>query len=256
MRKYIEIWKYSIKTKLTFLINYMASLFSFGIHIFVFNELWDYILQGKTIIGYSKEQLIWYIIVAEFIIYSCETTYKKIAQMVKQGDIANMLIKPVDVIGYFITEAMANIVRIIINAIFGVILGILFAGKISISPVTIFLFIIASAIGIFTEFLIQIFIGIMAFFTEENKSFWLVTQKIIFFLVFTPLEFYPSFFQKILLCLPTSYLIYAPAKIFIGVDVSQAIRLIICELVSLLVIFIALKKLYKKGVENINVNGG
>jgi len=176
--------------------------------------------------------------------------------MVKQGDIANMLIKPVDVIGYFITEAMANIVRIIINAIFGVILGILFAGKISISPVTIFLFIIASAIGIFTEFLIQIFIGIMAFFTEENKSFWLVTQKIIFFLVFTPLEFYPSFFQKILLCLPTSYLIYAPAKIFIGVDVIQAIRLIICELVSLLIIFIALKKLYKKGVENINVNGG
>ena len=79
----------------------MASLFSFGIHIFVFNELWDYILQGKSIIGYTKEELIWYIIVAEFIIYSFETTYKKIATMVKQGDIASMLIKPIDVITYF-----------------------------------------------------------------------------------------------------------------------------------------------------------
>ena len=110
MRKYIEIWKYSLKTKLTFLLNYMASLFSFGIHIFVFNELWDYILQGKSVIGYTKSELIWYIIVAEFIIYSFETTYKKIATMVKQGDIANMLIKPIDVITYFFVEASANIV--------------------------------------------------------------------------------------------------------------------------------------------------
>ena len=234
----------------------MASLFSFGIHIFVFNELWDYILQGKSIIGYTKEELIWYIIVAEFIIYSFETTYKKIATMVKQGDIASMLIKPIDVITYFSVEASANIVRIIVNAIFGIILGMLFAGPIEISFSTILLTIIASVIGIFTGIFIQILIGILAFFTEENKSFWLVTQKIIFFLVFTPLEFYPEIIQKVLLCMPTTYMVYAPAKIFTGTDTFTAILLIAMEIVSISVIYFVLRVLYKKGVRNINVNGG
>lgn len=256
MRKYIEIWKYSLKTKLTFLLNYMASLFSFGIHIFVFNELWDYILQGKSVIGYTKSELIWYIIVAEFIIYSFETTYKKIATMVKQGDIANMLIKPIDVITYFFVEASANIVRIIVNAIFGIILGILFAGPIEISFSTVLFTIIASIIGIFTGVLLQILIGILAFFTEENKSFWLVTQKIIFFVVFTPLEFYPEVVQKILLCMPTTYMVYAPAKIFTGTDIFSTAMLIAMEIVSILIIYFALRALYRKGVRNINVNGG
>lgn len=256
MRKYIEIWKYSLKSKLTFLLNYMASLFSFGIHIFVFNELWDYILQGKSIIGYTKSELIWYIIVAEFIIYSFETTYTKIARMVKQGDIANMLIKPIDTIAYFTTEASANIVRVLVNAVFALFLGVIFAGPIEVSFSTIFFTIIASIIGIFTGIFIQILIGILAFFTEENKSFWLVTQKIIFFLVFTPLEFYPEIVQKILHCMPTTYMIYAPAKIFTGTDITSAIVLIGMEILSLLIIYATLRILYKKGVKNINVNGG
>ena len=256
MRKYIEIWKYSLKSKLTFLLNYMASLFSFGIHIFVFNELWDYILQGKSIIGYTKSELIWYIIVAEFIIYSFETTYTKIARIVKQGDIANMLIKPIDTIAYFTTEASANIVRVLVNAVFALFLGIIFAGPIEVSFSTIFFTIITSIIGIFTGIFIQILIGILAFFTEENKSFWLVTQKIIFFLVFTPLEFYPEIVQKILLCMPTTYMIYAPAKIFTGTDITSAIVLIGMEILSLLIIYATLRILYKKGVKNINVNGG
>ena len=98
MRKYIEIFKYSLKTKLAFIYNYLFSLFSFGIHVFVFNELWDYILKGKSIVGYTKTELIWYIIIAELVTYSAESTYKKIGSMVKQGDIANMLIKPIDII--------------------------------------------------------------------------------------------------------------------------------------------------------------
>ena len=104
MRKYLEIIKYSLKTKFTFIFDYIFSLFSFGIHVFVFNELWDYILAGKLVAGYSKSELIWYIIIAEFVTYTSEKKYKQISSMVKQGDIANMLIKPVNMITYFIVE--------------------------------------------------------------------------------------------------------------------------------------------------------
>lgn len=256
MRKYIEIFKFSLKTKITFIYDYMFSLISFGIHVFIFNKLWDYILQGRLVAGYTKTELIWYIIIAEFMIYSAESTYKKIASMVKQGDIANMLIKPIDMITYFIAEDSAVIIKVIINLIFGIVLGMTLAGPISINGLSILITIIAIIIGIFINVLLQIFIGIVAFFTEENRSVYLIIQKLSFFVVFTPLEFYPEMIQKILLCLPTTYCIYTPAKIFVNFEMQKAIILVGMEILSALFLYTLIRVLYKKGVGKINVNGG
>lgn len=127
MRKYFEIFKYSIKTKINFIFDYLMSLCSFSIHVFVFSELWDYILQGKeNVAGYTKTELIWYIIIGEFILYTCNRTYKFIAEQVKSGQIANMLIKPVDFIKYMIADDLSVIVKGVINAICGITLGLNF----------------------------------------------------------------------------------------------------------------------------------
>lgn len=256
MRKYIEIFKYSLKTKFAFIYNYLFSLFSFGIHVFVFNELWDYILKGKMVAGYTKPELIWYIIIAELITYSSESTYKKIGSMVKQGDIANMLIKPVDIINYFIAESSSLLIKMTINIVFGIFLGITLAGEIKVSVMSILLTFIGIFIGVFIGILLQIFVGILAFFTEENKSFWLIIQKMTFFVVFTPLEFYPEIIQKILLLLPTTYLVYTPGKIFVNFEIGIALKLLMFEILSAVFLYVLIRVLYKKGVEKINVNGG
>ena len=232
MRKYIEIFKYSLKTKLAFIYNYLFSLFSFGIHVFVFNELWDYILKGKSIVGYTKTELIWYIIIAELVTYSSESTYKKIGSMVKQGDIANMLIKPIDIINYFIAESSSLIIKTIINIIFGIILGITLAGKIEITFMSAIITITAIVIGVIIGVLLQIFV------------------------VFTPPEFYPEIIQKILYFLPTTYLVYTPAKIFVNFELNGALKLLILEIVSAIFIYVIIRIMYNKGVEKINVNGG
>ena len=132
MKKYIEIFKYSIKQNLAFKFNYTFTIISLAIHLFVFNELWDYILQGKMVAGYTKTELIWYIIIAEFITYTKESKHKQIASMVKQGDIANMLIKPVDTINYLVAETSASIIKIFINLILAIILGVTLAGPIEV----------------------------------------------------------------------------------------------------------------------------
>ena len=51
-------------------------------------------------------------------------------------------------------------------------------------------------------------------------------------------------------------MVYAPARIFIGLDISTTIILIGLEIVSLLVWYIGCRILYTKGVRRINVNGG
>lgn len=256
MRKYIEIFKYSMKTQLKFILDYFVSLISFGIHIFVFNELWDYILKGKEVAGYTREELIWYIIIAEFITYSTFKSYKKIGEMVKNGTIANMLIKPVDFINYTIAENLSVYVKALVNAVFAIVLGLILVGPIDVTIPGIIFTVIASIIGVFIGILIQTFVGLIAFFTEENSSFWLIIQKFTFFLVFTPLEFYPEIVQKIFSILPTTYLIYAPARIFTKFEIGETIVLLGLEILSGLVLYGIIRLMYMKGVRKINVNGG
>lgn len=256
MRKYIEIFKYSVKSKLTFVWNYLFSLCSFAVHVFVFNELWDYILQGKMVAGYTKTELIWYIIIAEFITYTKESKHKQIASMVKQGDIANMLIKPIDMIHYFIAEDASLIIKGFINFGFAIVLGFVLAGPIEVTLGKFVLMLIASIIGIFIGVLMQIFIGIISFFTEENNSIYLVLQKMTLLIVFTPLEFYPQIIQKIFCILPTTYYVYVPAKIFTNSSLETAFQLLGLEILSGIALYILIRIIYKKGVEKINVNGG
>ena len=99
--------------------------------------------------------------------------------MVKQGDIANMLIKPVNMITYFIVEDFSLIIKACINGTFAIILGFTLAGKINLSVQSVIMTIIASSIGIFIGVLLQVFIGIISFYTEENNSIYLIVQKIL-----------------------------------------------------------------------------
>lgn len=256
MRKYIEIFKYSMKTQIKFIADYLISLISFAIHIFIFNELWDYILKGKQVVGYTREELIWYIIIAEFITYSSFKIYKKISEMVKNGTIANMLIRPVDFINYTIFENMSVYIKAIVNMIFATIFGIIFVGKINMSAVGLIFTFVSCVIGIFIGILIQVFVGLISFFTEENNSFFLIVQKLSFFLVFTPIEFYPEIVQRIFKILPTTYLIYTPARIFTKFEFNESLKLLIFEILSGLVLYMIIRIMYRMGVKKINVNGG
>jgi len=56
LNKYIGIFKFAFKKQINFKLNYFTTLFSFGIHIFVFSCLWDYVLQGKFIVRVQQNR--------------------------------------------------------------------------------------------------------------------------------------------------------------------------------------------------------
>lgn len=257
MRKYLAVFKFNLKSELNFKVDYFFSLLSFAVHIFVFNALWDYILQGKAIAGYSKNELIWYIIVGEFIMYSIgKKNYIKISDMIKNGDVANILTKPISFMKYVIAQEATSIVNIVVNLVFGTVLGIIMAGTVSIEPIQLVLFCISLIISLAIALMISVFIGMMAFLTEENKSFYLVISKAMLLLVFTPLEFFPNIVQTIFKFLPTTYVVYPPGKILVSYDLKTSLLLILCQIVALTIVFAGAYLINRKGVKNINVNGG
>lgn len=256
MKKYLEIFKYSIKQKLTFIIEYVVGLLSYGILMFVLNQLWDYILKDKLAGGFSKNQLVWYIIITELVTLSNYRSFHEISSMVKNGDIANLLIKPVDFIKLRFMQDLSAVIKLGINTLFAIVLGLVLAGPIKVKLINLILMIVSVILGFITKILISIFVGLIAMVTEENRGYWLVIQKLSFLLVLTPLEFYNKNIQVIFYLLPTTYLVYSPARIFIGASTIHSLILILLELIAMMVWYMGIKMIYKEGVKRINVNGG
>ena len=201
--------------------------------------------------------LIWYIIIAEFITYAGSAeTYRNISEMIKNGEVANMLIRPVNFVGYIISQQSGVIIKIAVNACGAIILGLVFAGTISITLTQLIFVVIASLFGLMIQLFIHSLIGIIAMLTEENKAFYLILGKLQLLLVFTPLEFFSSNIQKVLAWLPTTYIVYPPSRLLVNFNTLTGIELMIKQIISFLFIFCMIIFVYRKGVKKINVNGG
>lgn len=256
MNKYYKIFLFNFKTELNFKIDYIASLFSFTVHIIVFNYLWDFILGNKIAFEYSKNQLIWYVVVCELIAYTTSKNYRKVSLMIKNGDVGTMLVKPINFLLYILSQECTALVKLLFNGIFAIFLGILMAGRITITFSNAICFVISLIFSIFLQISLQIFIGMLAFITEENRAFYNIISKAMYLLLFTPIEFFSSKVQILLKFLPTTYIMYPSAKILVNFNIRKDIFLILGQVVSIVCVWIVAILIYKKGVKDINVNGG
>lgn len=65
MRKYLYIYKSEIMSSLQYVANISINFIGYFIHLFIFFNLWNYIYTNpdEIINGYSKEQMIWYVVI-------------------------------------------------------------------------------------------------------------------------------------------------------------------------------------------------
>lgn len=256
MSKYIKIFLFQLKTELNFKVDYIAALFSFCIHVIVFYFLWDFILGEKLSKGYSKEQLVWYVIIGELIVYTVTGMYKNVSDMIKSGTISNMLIKPVNFILYIVAQEMTAFVKFLFNCVVAFVLGILMAGKLDLSFQNLLLFLVSINLSLILFMSLNILVGMLAFITEENKAFNNIISKFVLMVLFTPLEFFSEKVQILLRLLPTTYVVYPSAKILVNFSFENDIILIGLQIISIVVICLSVFLVYRKGVKDINVNGG
>lgn len=164
---------------MNFKVDYLFSIFSFAIHVFIFNELWDFILKGKVILGYSRSDLIWYIIIGELIMYLMPgKEYKKIADMIKNGDVANMLIKPINFFKYVIAEEMGCIINLIINFMAAIVMGIAIVGVPSLTFGQSIFFLVALVLSTCLLILVHALMGMLAFLQKKMRlTLWYFQKR-------------------------------------------------------------------------------
>lgn len=243
--------------------NIIMGFLSFIVMISIFMHLWEYMYaSGENLIGgYTKEQMIWYVILTEMIWFGTRNKIltTQISQDIKSGTIAYGLNKPYHYLLYIISRHFGDItikMTLYIGLALGMGIGMVgLLPKVRIYHVILVIPIIFMAIYIST--LIRIIISIMSFGIEDSGPFHWIYDKLILVLgTLFPVEVFPVWLKPFIIFSPIFVVTYGPARLIIQFSFVLYVKVLGAQLLYIIFLSFALWILYRKGVKKLNVNGG
>lgn len=263
MRKYLFIFKSQLMSELQYIFNITTSFIGYFILLFIFFNLWKYIYSdpNELINGYTMNQMIWYVIITEILwgTVGGRMLCNKISEDVKGGNIAYNINKPYSYIGYSLSTHFGKIfIKLIIYSIIGMITGYMFLGSFpDLNILSILAVILIALLATTISSLLIIFIGLFSFIIEDSTPFyWLYSKAILVLGTLFPIEYFPSVMQPILKFSPIYVISYGPARLFVNFAWQDFIKVFIAQIIYIGISWGICSLVYKKGVKNLNVNGG
>ena len=263
MKKYLFIYKSEVMTKLQYVFNTLIGFIGYFIILFIFLNLWKYIYSDpkEVINGYTMNQMIWYVIVTEVLwsVIGGRKYCKKIIDDVKGGNIAYNINKPYSYIGYCLASHLGECtIKGIIYIILGMLTGFAFLGSFpKLTIISVLLILLTCLLATVINILLITIIGLFSFFIEDATPFyWLYSKFILVVGTIFPIEYFPAVLQPILRYSPIYVVSYGPARLFVDFNWSEFSHIILAQLVYIIITYGLCSLIYKKGVKNLNVNGG
>lgn len=260
LRKYVVITRVSLSNAVTYRASILSRFCFYTLFIYVFMSLWRAIYQEGSVHGYTYTQMVWYLIMTEFVGFACGTSiFTTMNEEVKSGAIAYQLGRPTHYVLYQFANSMGQVLLNFVSfAVLAVILGYIFVG-----PLTTFRWaglpplLLSVAISIVLNYFVHMLIGLSAFVLEDNFALYLIYQKATFMLgMLLPVEFLPSWLQPIVKNLPFSYVHWAPAKIFVEYSPQLCLELIPRQTAWALGAVALTLLWYRLCIRRLQVNGG
>lgn len=223
INKYFSVfliqWQNGLVYRLNFVLWRVRSVLQLLLVYFIW---WTAFESQQEIFGYTQVSILTYVLVAAIIrAIILSSRVMDIVNQINDGSIVNFLVKPLDFIWFYFSRDFAdkflNIAFVILEVLMILILlkpPIVIQTDIS----TLMLFILATALGLLLFFAISFILGLSAFWVENSWG--------PFFLLFTfvegfggglfPIDILPKAMAQILLLTPFPYLVYFPAKVYLG----------------------------------------
>ena len=263
MKKYLYLIKITFNDSLQYASNILFRIAGFVITLLILISLWSFIYKDSEslINGYSFNQMIWYLLLAEMITFGAgsKVATDEVRNNIKSGNIAYQINKPYHYIVFVISKYLADtFIRFTIFSIIAICLGLIFAGGIDgFNIYTLLSGIVIFFLGVLITGLMKILISMLAFWVEDSKPFQNIYGKIVLiFGVLFPLEMFPNIVQKIIRFSPIYGVSSGPASLIINYSFNGFKEVLITQLITILVILLLLFVIYGKGVKKLNVNGG
>lgn len=263
MKKYLFIYKSEIMSSLQYIANNLLNFLGYFMHIFIFFNLWDYIYSNpeELINGYSKCQMIWYIVITEviWVVVGGRKLCRLISDDVKSGNISYNMNKPYSYVGYRLFSHLGEgTIKFFIFIVLGGMVGYLFLGEIpNLNIIQLVIVVILLILAITIQTLCSILIGLLSFIIEDsNPLHWVYGKAVLILGTIFPIEFFPTAVQKIAKLSPIYVVSYGPAKLFVDFEIKTALNILVAQIIYLFIVYKLCMLMYNKGVKRINVNGG
>lgn len=261
-RKYLEVVVVTARSSLAYPVDVLARAGFMAVVIFVFVQLWTvtFALSGQsTVAGFDLPRMVWYLVLTETIIMSCPRTFSRIDQEVKSGDLAYTLNRPYNYAFFqFATYIGGGILALPVNFAVGAAIALALAGPPAIPGPAWPAVLVAMLLAMSLNFVVELTIGLLAFWFEDTFAFYWIYQKIVFTLggLFLPLELFPSALRQLAANLPFTSIAYRPARLAADFDLSSFLSTVGTQIFWLIALGAIATLIYHRGVRRIDVNGG
>lgn len=263
MRKYMVIYRSVLMENLQYVMDIAMGFISYFIFIFVFIQLWDYIYDSpkELIAGYTKEQMIWYVMITEMIWFGTHssTVTRQVAADIRGGNIAYLMNKPYHYTFYILTKYTGEwSVRLPMYAGITMAIGLLLVGRIPGFRVAAFWAVIPCIVlGITIHAVFKLCISLISFWIEDSNPFqWLYDKLILVVGTIFPIEIFPAALQPFFKLTPIYTVCYGPAKLMVDFGWAKYFEILSAQILYLSAGCAFMLFIYGKGVKKLYVNGG
>ncbi|MDE6621502.1 MAG: ABC transporter permease [Lachnospiraceae bacterium] len=263
MRKYVVIYRSVLMENLQYTVNIAMGFISYFFIIFVFINLWDYMYAapGDLIAGYTKEQMIWYVMITEMIWFGARSTTirQQVPTDIRGGNIAYLVNKPYWYPLYILAKYTGEWnIQLPMYAVLTTVIGVTMVGAVpNFHPVTLLAAVPCIVLGVTIHGMFKICISMLSFWIEDSNPFqWLYDKLILVVGTIFPVEIFPASLHPILKLTPIYTVCYGPAKLIVDFSVEKYLEILLAQVLYLAIGCGIMCLLYEKGGRKLYVNGG
>jgi ABC-2 type transport system permease protein len=268
MKKYLHVIGIGIQNNLTYRFNYLTrTLFSF-IPLFAMISLWRTISASKSgggfLTGYTEAQIIFYYIMVAIVdvLTAVNEDDWQIAADIREGNISQFLLKPVDYLWYRLCLFFSGRIAYISMACIPLAIFIFCFRNYFVPP--------ASGMALIAFFASLVLTALLQFFLSYSMAmlaFWILEISTLIFILFAfeylasghmfPLNMLPPGIQHILAFTPFPSMLYVPISIYMGNLTGNGIALgLLTQLFWVMMMYALARFMWRSGIKKYAAFGG
>jgi ABC-2 type transport system permease protein len=267
MRKYLHVINIGIQGNLAYRVNYLTrTLFSF-IPLLAMLSLWRTVYSNggdHTHSGYTEAQILFYYILVAIVdvLTAVNEDDWQIAADIREGNISQFLLKPVDYLTYRLCLFFSGRLAYIAMAAIPLAIFVFCYRSIFVAPVSVAAT-IAFPISLVMTALLQFFTS----YAMAMLAFWLLEISTLIFILFAfeylasghmfPLDMLPPTIQHILAFTPFPYQMYFPISIWLGRAAGPALAQgLLIQFAWVAAAYLLARFMWHRGIKKYGAYGG
>jgi ABC-2 type transport system permease protein len=258
-RGLLEVLRLSVRQALAQRAAWVGRSVFLVLLLVIFSRLWVAVEQSGGLGGQRAADLVWYLMVTEWIVIGLPLTHLAIEQDVRSGDLAALLPRPLPWLAVKVAEGIgALLVRLASLGAAGFLGAWLLAGGLPSDPRGLLL---ALPLGVLAGVLGTLFhalVGLSSFWITDCAPVHWVFQKLCFLMggLILPLSIYPGWLRTLCAWTPFAALLNGPGTMAISWDPARALTIAGLLVVWGAVVVLALRLAWGRALARLDVGGG